>query len=316
LCFVLATLVPGTSILSSVIGLRLLIILADIGILFVGSQLLEKLQLPKTNIFWFFLNPFILIELTGNLHFEGVMLFFLVLALYLLVQKQLIGSAICLGLSISVKLVPLMLLPLFFSYFTGSWNNSDSSNWSLKHFKQLILYFGITIIVFVGSFIPYSSSDFLNNYGKTIGLWFNNFEFNASIYYLARGLGYLITGYNEIAVVGKILPIITIGFIGYRSITSDHSNPRKLMVSMLLCFSLYLLLSTTLHPWYITTLVVLSIFTNYTYPIVWSLMVVLSYYAYSQTGFKESYWLLAIEYGVVIWFAIKELRSHKFKKLA
>ncbi len=315
LCFVLATFIPGASILSSVIGLRLLIILADIGILFIGTQLLEKLQLPKANIFWYFLNPFIIIELTGNLHFEGVMLFFLVAALYLLVQKQLISSAICYGLSISVKLVPLMLLPLFFSYFLGGWNKSNTPNWSLKNIKQLILYCGMALLVFTGSFIHYTSGDFIDNYSATIGLWFNNFEFNASIYYLLRGLGYAITGYNEISIIGKILPLITIGFIGIRSVFSDHFKPGKLIISMLLVVSLYLFLSTTVHPWYIATLVALGIFTNYKYPIVWSLMVILSYYAYSQEGFKERYWLLAIEYGVVLWFSVKELTGHTFKKL-
>lgn len=53
LCFLIAALFSSKSIFGSIIVLRLLIILADIGILYFGKKLLEKLQLPVKNIFWY-----------------------------------------------------------------------------------------------------------------------------------------------------------------------------------------------------------------------------------------------------------------------
>jgi len=71
LCFAIAAMFAGKSILGSAIILRILIILADIGILYFGRKLLISLGKNPHQIFWYFLNPFIIIELTGNLHFES-----------------------------------------------------------------------------------------------------------------------------------------------------------------------------------------------------------------------------------------------------
>ncbi|RZV53837.1 MAG: mannosyltransferase, partial [Flavobacteriaceae bacterium] len=56
LCFVIAGLFAGNSILGSVVVIRILIIAADIGTLYFGKKLLERLNLPVHNIFWYILN--------------------------------------------------------------------------------------------------------------------------------------------------------------------------------------------------------------------------------------------------------------------
>ena len=53
LCFVIASLFSGKSILGSVFVMRLLIIAADFGTLHFGKALLEKLNIPIYNIFWY-----------------------------------------------------------------------------------------------------------------------------------------------------------------------------------------------------------------------------------------------------------------------
>ncbi|MFC0603041.1 mannosyltransferase [Winogradskyella pulchriflava] len=295
LCFVLANLFPGKSILSSVIGMRLLIIAADIGTLYFGKKLLERLKLPSNRIFWYILNPFIIIELTGNIHFEGVMIFFLVWSLYLLHSGKWKWAAVVLACSISVKLIPLMFLPLFFWWFTTERKDASTELSMTTLFKFYIIVGIITILLF----LPFFSMEFVTNYSETVGLWFGNFEFNASIYYLARAIGYAITGFNEIAVIGKILPVISLLIILGFSFLKKNTTIPELTTSILLAFSCYLFLSTTVHPWYIATLVMLCIFTNYRFPLVWSLVVVLSYLAYSNASNSENPWLIILEYGIV-----------------
>nr|WP_306455282.1 mannosyltransferase [Winogradskyella pacifica] len=296
LCFVIANLFPGQSILSSVMGLRLVIIAADIGTLYFGKKLLERSKLPSNRIFWYILNPFIIIELTGNLHFEGVMIFFLIWSLYLLHTHKWQWAAVILACSISVKLIPLMLLPLFFWWFTSNKLKGQTEKLGLL---KLIPFYTIVIATTLLLFLPFFSMEFVTNYSKTVGLWFGNFEFNASIYYLLRAIGYAITGYNEIAIIGKILPLISVVIIlGFSFLKQNNSLP-KLATSMLLALTCYLFLSTTVHPWYIATLVILSIFTNYKFPLVWSLAIVLSYLAYSNATYSENLWIIGLEYALV-----------------
>ena len=84
---------------------------------------------------------------------------------------------------------------------------------------------------------------------------------------------------------------------------------------MLFAVSFYLFLSTTVHPWYIATPLLLSVFTKYKFPLVWSFMVMLSYSAYGKNGFDEKLWLVAFEYILVIGFSVWELWISKYFKL-
>ena len=298
LCFSIASFFTEKSILGSVVVLRVIIILADLGILFIGKKLLLKLHLNPNQIFWYFLNPFIIIELTGNLHFEGVMLFFLIASLYLLHQKKWLGSAFLLGISVSVKLIPLLLLPLYYKWFIHNFNKG--------YFKLAGFYF-IVLGTVILTFTPFLSSQFIINFSETIFLWFQNFEFNASIYYLIRWLGFKIVGWNMIAIIGKILPLFIILFILLFSFYRKNKSTQQLITSLLFGISIYFLLSTTVHPWYIASPLLLSVFTRYKFSIIWSLSVMLSYIAYSADGVSENLWLVAVEYFVVIGFFIWEI---------
>ncbi len=284
LCFMLAGLFAGKSILGSVIVLRIIVILADLGTILFGKKLLQKLNLDGRSIYLYALNPFIIIELTGNLHFEGVMVFFLVWSLYLLAKGKWIWSALVLSLSVSVKLIPLMFLPLLIQ--------------RLGYLKSAS-YYALVGAATVLSFLPFYNSQFFTNYAETIALWFQKFEFNASIYYIAREIGYGFRGFNEIAIIGSNIPVLVVAFIGILAIIRNNLSLRKLLSAILLALSFYLFTSTTVHPWYIVTLLAISVYTNYRFPLVWSYVIVLSYYAYREESFQENLLVIVLEYAVV-----------------
>ena len=303
LCFFIAALFSNNNILGATIVMRLLIILADIGIIQIGRRLLKRLQLNPQNIYLYALNPFIIIELTGNLHFEPVMLFFLIWALYKLQQNKWFFSGILFAISVSVKLIPLLFLPIFFQWFV---NKKTSLN-----FTTLIAFYAVIIGTTILLFLPFYSPQLIINYMDSVGLWFKNFEFNASFYYVFREIGYLFRGYNEIATIGKILPVLSILFLGVVTFFRKNTSFKQIITAMLLGISFYYFMSTTVHPWYVSTLVILSVFTKYRFPLIWSLSVILSYQAYANVPWKENLTFVSLEYIIIFSFLIWEVYKKK-----
>ncbi len=303
LCFLIAALFASKSVFGSIIILRIIIILADIGILYYGKKLLQILNLPVKNIFWYALNPFIIIEMTGNLHFEPVMLFFLICSLYQLHQEKWTLAAILLACSISVKLIPLLFLPLFYQWFI-----KKEQKW-LIGIQKLSLFYIITLAALIISFLPFYSSEFIKNYSDSVGLWFKKFEFNASFYYIFREIGYLFRGWNEIEIIGKTTPFLTITFVLIVSFFRNNKSMIQLITALLFGLCFYYFTTTTVHPWYLATPLILSIFTKYRFPVIWSIVIIFSYQAYENNPWKENLWFVAIEYILLYGFLIYELRK-------
>ena len=296
--FYLASLIGGNSILANIISIRVLLILSDLGIFWFGIKLLDYLNRSKKRIGLYFLNPLIIVELTGNLHWEGFMVFFFIFGLYLIfVKNQWKWATIPMAISVASKLIPLLILPLFWRF--------------LKPKKSML--FGLLILLFLFLFfVPFFlGADNLSHYLNTIGLWFNRFEFNGSIYYVIRAIGYEVKGYNIIRKLGTVSPYIILGIVAVFTFIRNNKTPHVLLTGMLFCLSCYFFIATTVHPWYIVSLVSLAIFTNYSYPLIWSALVVLSYATYGNPDFNENYYLIGLQYGIVYGVFLLELIQRK-----
>ncbi|WP_422349184.1 polyprenol phosphomannose-dependent alpha 1,6 mannosyltransferase MptB [Flagellimonas sp.] len=301
--FALASFLGGGSILGSVITMRLMIILADIGILVLGRKLLQNLNRSNHVAFWYFLNPLVIIELTGNLHFEGVMLFFFIWALYLISNKKWAIAAPIYAASIMVKLVPILFLPLFLRFFG---------------FRKSVWFYLLVVISSVLLLLPFYSSVFIDNYSETVGLWFSNFEFNAGFYNALKIVAvdcFDAKPWELVKIYGKwVAGAVVLGAM-LLALSRKNQTSTPLITSMLILLTGYYLLSTTVHPWYLVFLMGLAMFTKFRFAMLWSFLVVLSYFAYSNVDFDENLWLLAFEYLLVIGYMIYEIMGRSGKKL-
>ena len=253
---------------------------------YLGRKLLKQLNFSPHLIFWYFLNPLVIIELTGNLHFEGVMLFFFLWALYLCHVQKWIWGAVIYGLAISTKLIPLIFLPLFLPYL--GWKRSS--------------LFAMMAIGTVGlTTLPFISPDLVDNYSATLSLWFANFEFNASVYNIAEYFVAKAGGkpWEFIKVYGKLVSVVVVVFLLVLTFARKKRSTGQTILMMLYVLTLYYLLTATVHPWYIIFLAVLCLFSNFRFPLFWSALVVLSYAAYSNPDYREEPVYLLIEYSLV-----------------
>lgn len=298
--FAIACWIFPKSILGSIVIMKLILLVAEIGSILLIIKLLQKLKLPEKNVLLYSLNPLVIIEIVGNVHFEGLLLFFLLLSLWLLVKLNWVGSAIMMAFAIASKLIPLIFLPFLIAKL------------GLKKNIFYFLILGITLLILFSLLL---NSLFINHFGESLNLYFQQFEFNASVYYIARWIGYQIEGHNLIVSIGPVLAILTFLSIITLALQKRKEDLCDLPKSWLFTISIYLLFATTVHPWYLTLLVALSVFTKWRYAMIWSGVVILSYSHYWHDVFKENYGLIVIEYVVVIAFVGYEFFAKNSKKV-
>lgn len=272
------------NLFGGIIFLRFVYFMFEMLLFFLGKNLIKTLKLSPNLASWYFLNPLLIIETYGNLHGEGVMCGIFLLGLGFLFQKRVFFSALLFGISIAFKLFPLLFLPLFYFYFRR---------------KRRLLFFGIITTTVFLFFLPFSNENTALNYWKTLNLWFNTFEFNASLFYLLRAIGFELVGFNIIKIVGLIMPFFLITSIGYISLRNRNPTDIQILKNLLWVCSLYLFTATTVHPWYVISLVALGLLSGYLFPLVWSATVFLSYTAYGSPEIEESAIALVLEYSIV-----------------
>ncbi|OWP63258.1 hypothetical protein CDA63_09525 [Hymenobacter amundsenii] len=268
-----------------VVALRGLLLLGEVATAWLLLAVLRRFRLPPERALWYLLNPLVLVELTGNLHFEGLVGGFVLLMLWLLTRGRAAAAGGALALAVATKLLPLLVLPLLLRRLP----------------LPKLVWFGLGLAAGLAAlFAPFLSLELVENIGRSLNLYFRSFEFNASFYYLARAGGEWLTGYNQIARIGPALALLTA--LGGLLLAATERRPTwaTLPQALLLLLTLYFLLATTVHPWYLAPLVLLSTFTRARYALVWSSMVVLSYSAYRTSAYTENLWLIGLEYTVVL----------------
>lgn len=258
-------------------------------------QYLSRLtiKLPQA-IYWYAWNPLVLFEIFGNGHLEGLMILFLAMSLYYFQANRVNLSGLFLSIAAGLKLIPLILIPFLLPYY------------GFKKFIRSLGLITICFLFFMAPVWPYP-----HHFFSSIRLYFKNFEFNGSIYEIWKAIDYYRLGYNNIASIGTWMTNVLMAFSCGLLIVQKKYNTPAWIRSGLFAWVAYLLLSTTVHPWYVIPVIFLGLVSGYLFPVVWSGMVILSYSWYSDhLSLSMKYSFIALEYTVWILYLLRELQ-HK-----
>lgn len=296
--FTLAVKLFPNSLTGSTWVIRAILLLAELGTLWLLFQLAKRYRISQQQVLWYALNPLAILEMTGNLHFEALMVFFLLGSVYLLEKQKWIRSALLFALAVCTKLLPLMFLPLYLRRL----------GW-----QKVLLFYAVIGIATLLMFLPLLSSELIAGLQGSIGLYFQKFEFNASLYYIVREIGYYWKGYNIIQTAGTQLAVTAFLLI---ILYTFLERKKHVMSAFGWVWLIYLLLALTIHPWYVLPLLAFTVLTPYRYAVVWTYFIFLTYAGYTIDNFQENLWLVFLEYSVVITWLGYELyqRRHQHSK--
>ena len=188
----------GESVLGAVVLFKSIILFGELLSFSLIVRLLKYTGKATSLVSWYWLNPLIVIELNGNIHFEALMITGIIGGLYGLYRSKLLFSILGWCVAILTKLIPIILLG--FSLIRKPTRVSIAT----------ISGVGVLLIALSLPFFP----DILG-IKNSLDLYFRTFEFNASIYYLFRSIGFLLLGYNAIATIGPLLSGLFILWAGY-----------------------------------------------------------------------------------------------------
>ena len=161
----------------------------------------------------------------------------------------------------------------------------------LKSFKQtknlgFYLVFGGSSIVLL---FPLFKGNEFANFWATLQLWFSNFAFNGSLYKVGKFTAEYLFNYPAYKFIKTYSTVVSaIVFFTSFYLGIKDSSAKKALKKALLILSIYLFTTATVHPWYIITLLFLSVLNQQKFVVVWSASIFLSYLFYN--GYSAQPW--------------------------
>lgn len=267
-------------------GYKLMLLLAECATVLGLVLLLRARAIEAKYVLLYALCPLPMVQFAIDAHLDGLGLPFLVFGILLYYRKKPFASALLLGLSMSIKPVALVLLPVLF-FRTERW-------------KEKMLYIIIPLAAVLLPFLPYTSTaqpfDAILAFAK-------NWTFNGAVFEVINAF-VANNQQSRLICAGILTAALLVLYAQKRMETHD-----MLYYAALLLF----LCSPVVHPWYVNWLAVLVPLARRASGIAYLAMVSLAVYTstlYILTGrWEQPALLLAVEYIPVIGlFALEMLR--------
>ena len=293
----------------SIVSWKIILIFLEISLTMILFKLAEFLKINKMRVMLFTLNPLVITETYMNGHFEILGLLFLWLAIYLFYIKR---EWLCILAAVPAVLVKFLPLLIYLPFMRP------------QFWKKILIIIGITALLI----FPFALSGVIPMSG--FFSYINRWSFNGAIFKVITSIIYLlpikainIGSFNlndhlEMVYLNqefyyKIFAAVILLFViinQWRKSQSEFypAGIRPLTAAFMITGT-FLLLTPTLHPWYLLWIIPFLIFLPGWSWLIFTFLIQLSYqviYNFQLTGiWQEQTWILLLEYtpfyGILIW---------------
>lgn len=272
-------------------GYKLVLLVAELATLIGLLLLLRQLKIPTKFVLLYILCPLPIIQFALDAHIDAVGLPLLIFGLVAYLRGSKVLSYALLALSISVKPVAVLILPLLFLREKGIWNK--------------LAVAAVPSIVVAGQFLPYV---FSSNPLEGLTRFAENWTFNGAVF---ESLYLYFSDNQKTRLVCAVLLCVSLLLLYLRK--------KEPLDAFYFSVLLLLILSPVVHPWYVSWLAVLLPFARRWSGIVYVSSV--SFTVYTIVNYRlhgnwdQSALVLALEYLPVIIVMFMELRQSERKPL-
>jgi alpha-1,6-mannosyltransferase len=270
-----------TAIHESIFALKVAFVVCDLAIVFVLLDVLRSTGQAEHWVLAYAWHPLLAIEVAGSGHVDIVGVLLLLLSAALLLRRWRSLAAIAFGLSVAVKLLPIVLLPLYW--------------------KRVRMRDGALVAIVLGLlYVPFL------NHGRiplgSLGTYVQRFRFNDPVFATLER----VTAPEVVTGLAVLAGFLTAIWMRRKSTEGSSDAFAWPMAAALLC-------APVVYPWYLLW-VLPFIRSTSTVPItIWTLSIIPTYYVWHLRVVGRPWlvpnWIIMVEYGsVAIAAAIIALR--------
>ncbi len=231
------------------LAMQIAMMLFDLFSAWLISRLLAAASLPRQRLLLYLWNPLVIVEISHGAHVDAWMIFLILLALALSIRNAAPPSLLpplFLALATLTKILPLLLFPILFWH----WNWRQRSAFGL---------FTVGLLVPFGWQAGWGLCGELDGMGLfgALRIYGRQWQFNSGLFYWLeqvlnrRGVPDSV-GLSKIMLVMALFLVVTAVFLRARR-QKDTLNTLRLTA---VPFIAYILITPTLHPWYLLSLLI------------------------------------------------------------
>ena len=265
-------------IFQSIYGFKLVIILCDLVLGVLLLKLLHRQGKASQAVLVYLWHPLVVIEGAGSGHMDFLGVLILMLVLWMWYVKRDTWAFVGLAGAVLVKFLPIVFMPVLVRW---------SNKWFPQNWKSILWL----PIILVGGYLPFVMMG--GPLWGSLGTYTANWAFNSPVFWIMKT--FLGDGLLARKVIGGmfIVFVLIVSFFRYTPLAAGF-----------MIVAGFVILTPTLHPWYLVWFIPFLVF----YPrycwIGFSLMVVLAYEVlirYRSDGiWEESGWVWGIEFGTLL----------------